>query len=190
MSYGSEEILNKIAYWDLEADLEGAGASEAEIVYKQLQDYYKRFFSYFENISRISRQLNIVVQDFLTESGQVEQVAVFLKKGADQQTLDIGESKKLVEDFTNKINAIFEKSRDIISLAYDMEKTNQNVRNSVDQLVVNQVKNDEAIKDISEVIKNLIDKTQKIRDITNLINRISSETNLLGLNAKVEAVHA
>lgn len=188
MSDGSEEILNRIANWDLEADVEGGSIDAA--VYAQLQQYFIKFFTYFENISRISRQLNTVVQDFLMESSQVGQVAVFLKKGADKQTLDIGKSIKLIEEFTDKINAIYAKSRDIIALAYDMDKTNLSVRESVDQLVLNQAKNDEAIQDINEVIKNLINKTQKIRDITNLINRISSETNLLGLNAKVEAVHA
>ncbi len=183
----SEEILNKLANWDMQED---AADGEGAALYNQLREYFTKFFAYFENISRISKQLNTVVQDFLAESSQVEQVAVFLKKGADRQMMDIGQSKKLVEDFTEKINAIYDKSQDIISLAYDMEKTNQSVSDSVKQLVSNQAKNDEAIRDINEVINNLINKTQRISDITNLINRISSETNLLGLNAKVEAVHA
>ncbi|MGE5496042.1 MAG: substrate-binding domain-containing protein [Burkholderiales bacterium] len=183
----SEEILSKLASWDLQED---AADGEGAALYNQLREYFTKFFAYFENISRISKQLNIVVQDFLTESSQVEQVAVFLKKGADRQMMDIGQSKKLVEDFTVKINAIYDKSQDIITLAYDMEKTNQSVSDSVKQLVLNQAKNDEAIRDINEVINNLINKTQRISDITNLINRISNETNLLGLNAKVEAVHA
>jgi methyl-accepting chemotaxis protein/DNA-binding LacI/PurR family transcriptional regulator len=186
----SEEVLNKLVSWDLKDDITGCEDPQYDKVYRQLQNYFKSFFGYFENISRISRQLNVVVQDFIHESGQVEQVAAFLKKGAEQQTLDIKQSAKLVEDFTDQINDIYAKSQDIISLAYDMEKTNQGVQESVDQLVLNQAKNDEAVRGIFEVVRNLIDKTQRIGEITKLINRISSETNLLGLNAKVEAARA
>jgi len=188
---GTEEILNKIQLWDLEEELDGSAAESVEaVVYRQIQQFFKNYKRDFENIARISGQLNVVVQDFIHESAQVEQVADFLKKGAGKQTRDIEKSVNLIKDFTGKINSIYEKSRNIISLAYEMEKTNQSVRESVDQLVSNQAKNDEAVRDIFEVIKNLINKTQKIGEITKLINRISSETNLLGLNAKVEAVHA
>jgi methyl-accepting chemotaxis protein/ABC-type sugar transport system substrate-binding protein len=188
----SGELLNKIANWDFTDALdekESMGPVDAAI-YKKLQDYFKNFFMHFEGISRISKQLNTVMQDFIQESGQVEQVAVFLNSGTKMQTQDIEKSLRLIGDFTDKINAIYGKSQEIISLAYDMENNNQGVRQSVDQLVSNQAKNDEAVNDIFNVIKNLIVKTQKIGEITSLINRISSETNLLGLNAKVEAVHA
>lgn len=189
---GTEEILNKIANWDLEEDLGGGNFCDSTeaVIYNQVQAFFKRHKQYIENISRISRQLDVVVHDFMHEAGQVEQVADFLKKGAGKQTQGIEKSVKLIEDFTEKINAIYGKSKSIISLAYDMDKTNQSVRESVEQLVTNQAKNDEAVNDIFGVIKNLINKTQKIGEITKLINRISSETNLLGLNAKVEAAHA
>ncbi len=188
----SGEILNKIESWDFTDELdesENEGSIDAAI-YKKLQGFFKKFFLQYDCISRISKQLNTVMQDFIQESGQVEQVAVFLNNGTKMQMQDIEKSLKLIGDFTDKIDAIYEKSQEIISLAYDMENNNQGVRQSVDQLVQNQVKNDEAIGDIFGVIKNLIVKTQKIGEITSLINRISSETNLLGLNAKVEAVHA
>jgi Methyl-accepting chemotaxis protein len=192
MIHESEEILNKIANWDFEADLDkdiNKGLVDA-VIYKKLQTYFKNFLMHFDSISRISKQLKTVMQDFVQESGQVEEVAVFLNNGAKMQTADIQKCLRLIGEFTDKINAMYGKSQEIISLAYDMENNNQSVHESVGQLVSNQVKNDEAIGDIFNVIKNLIVKTQKIGEITNLINRISSETNLLGLNAKVEAVHA
>lgn len=191
MTNESGDILAKIKNWELDKEINDVVDEPVNAdIYRQLQDYFKKFYFHFDNISRISEQLNTVVQDFIRESGQIEQVAVFLKKGSGQQTVDIEKSMDLMEVFTSKINSIYLKSKDIISLAYDMEKNNQGVRESVDQLVFNQVKNDEAVGEIFDVVGSLIVKTKKIGDITKLINRISSETNLLGLNAKVEAVRA
>ncbi len=186
------EFLAKIKNWELDNEI-GEGADNQSInavIYKQLQDYFARFYLHFDNIAHISEQLDNVMQDFIRESSQIEQVAVFLKKGVGQQTVDIEKSVGLLEVFTEKINNIYKKSRDIISLAYDMEKNNQGVYESVSQLVANQAKNDEAVQRIFDLISGLIEKTKKIGDVTKLINRISSETNLLGLNAKVEAVRA
>ena len=182
MINGTEEILNKIRLWDLEEELDGSAVESVEAaVYRQIQQFFKNYKQDFENIARISGQLNVVVQDFIHESAQVEQVADFLKKGAGKQTRDIEKSVKMIKDFTGKINSIYEKSRNIISLAYEMEKTNQSVRESVDQLVSNQAKNDEAVRDIFEVIKNLINKTQRIGEITKLINRISRGSGRKGI---------
>ena len=185
------EILKRIGCWNLEEEMCNMSDTEMDaVIYRQLQAYFQNFFSYFEGISRISGQLNTVVQDFMQESGRIEQVAVFLNQGVQQQTTDIEKCIRFIENFTDKINAISQSSQNMTSLAYEMEKTNQTVQESVDLLVVNQGKNDEVMEDIFKVIRNLIERTQKIGEITSLIHRISSETNLLGLNAKVEAVHA
>ena len=185
------EILKKIGCWDLNDEIGNMSDVEMEAaIYRQLRAYFQNFFSYFEGVTRISGQLNTVVQDFTQESGRIEQVAVFLNQGVQQQTADIEKCIRLIENFTEKINAISQNSQNMTSLAYEMEKTNHQAQESVGQLVINQGKNDEAMEDIFKVISNLIERTQKIGAITSLINRISSETNLLGLNAKVEAVHA
>lgn len=186
----TQEILDKLVQWDLVSEYNDSENSTNVIAYRQLQDYFKNFFTYFNDITRISKQLGTVVDDFSGESDRIGQVAEFLNQGVAMQTADIKRCMEFIKDFTDKINSIYQSSQDIITLAYEMENTNKNVSNSVDQLVVNQGKNDEAIEDILGVMKNLVVKTQKIGEVTNLINRISSETNLLGLNAKVEAAHA
>jgi methyl-accepting chemotaxis protein len=160
------------------------------VIYRQLQAYFQNFFSHFDSISRISGQLNTVIQDFVQESEKIEAVAEFLNQGVQQQTTGIERCMMLIENFTQKVNAINESSQNMTSLAHEMEKTNRTVQDSIGQLVVNQGKNDEAMEEIFGLIRTLIERTQKIGEITNLINRISNETNLLGLNAKVEAVHA
>ena len=187
-----DEILAKILDWDLVETIDG-GPDESRVhgkIYGQLQTLFSDISENLVDITRIKKMLDTEVGDFVSQSDQVKKVAAFLKEGADNQTQDIKHSMSLIENFSGKINAIYEKTQNIISLAHEMEKINQNVQTSINQLVENQEKNDEAMQEIFSVIKSLIAKTEKIDVITKLINRISSETNLLGLNAKVEAVHA
>lgn len=191
MTEDAGEILRKIAAWDLMdgSDALAGGSAEAAI-YGQLQAYFKGYFNRFETVDRVSGQLKTILDDFKEVSGQIEQVAGFLKKGAERQTEDIGRCISLIDVFTSKINGMYEKSKNLIGLAYEMEGANKVVQNSVGELVVNQGKNDEAVQSIFSVIKNLMQKTQRIGEVTALIDRIASEINLLGLNAKIEAVHA
>lgn len=66
MLNGSNETLSKIAEWDLEENpKEDSNINPVEkAVYKQLQAYFMDAYVYLENLSRISRQLNIIVADF------------------------------------------------------------------------------------------------------------------------------
>ncbi len=192
MQYNQEDILQKLSNWDLGEDIsEIACDNERALkIYGKLQTYFQNYFLHFDNIMRISRQLDIVLQDFTRESDRIGEVAAFIKKGADRQTAEIDKSMALVKDFSDKVNAIYERSKGIISLAYDMENSNRAVQESVGQLVVNQEKNDHAMLNIFDLVSHLISKTEKIGEITAIMKRISTETLLLGLNAKVEAAHA
>jgi methyl-accepting chemotaxis protein/ABC-type sugar transport system substrate-binding protein len=187
-----DDLLNKVANWDLFDDIDETENSETKplYIYKQLQSYFKNYFMHFENVLRISEQFHAIIQDFIKESERIGHVADFIKNGAEKQTVEIEKSMRLVKVFSDKVSSIYEKSQDIISLAYDMEKNNQIVEGSVGQLISNQEKNDVAVKNMFDVISQLILKTQKIGEITEMMDRVSSETFLLGLNAKVEAVRA
>jgi methyl-accepting chemotaxis protein/ABC-type sugar transport system substrate-binding protein len=190
MLLNHDDLMDRLANWDLVDDVTAAEDDDLKHIYKQLQSYFKNYFQHFDDIMRISEQFNRVMQDFMKESQRIGHVADFIKNGAQRQTVEIEKSMKLVKVFSDKVSAIYEKSQDVISLAYDMEKTNQIVEGSVNQLVSNQEQNDKAIHNMFDVTSNLISKTQKIGQITQMMNRISSETFLLGLNAKVEAVRA
>lgn len=192
MNYDEKYIIEKLAHFSLDEAISDIPGDNSKIltIYHQLQDYYRDFFYHFDSITRISAQFNSVIDDFVKESDRLGQISSFIKRGSQRQTIEIEKSMKLVNVFSEKVSSIYEKSQHIISLAYDMEQNNQVAQGSVEQLVTNQHKNDQAIRNMLGVINNLIFKTQKIGQITEMMKRVSTETLLLGLNAKVEAAHA
>ncbi len=187
-----DEIVDRIGGWDFseEIDTSVQGSPGVSDIYTQLQSYFTNYFLHFDNVRRISKQYSLVIQDLLKESSRIGQIAGFIKDGTKRQTGELDKSMTLLRVFSDRMNAIHEDSKTIISLAYDMEKSNHVVKDSVDELVVNQDKNDQAIQNMFGVMQNLVLKTQRIGRITEMMKKVSSETFLLGINAKVEAVRA
>ncbi|MFV2049815.1 methyl-accepting chemotaxis protein [Metabacillus litoralis] len=120
----------------------------------------------------------------ITES--IQQVA----NGAEHSTVSVQESATALEEVTTGVQSIAENASvvsDVGSQATEKAKEGGVfVENTVKQ--INEISS--SVKQSGEVIKTLDKRSQEIGEITKVISGIAEQTNLLALNAAIEAARA
>lgn len=191
--YQKNEIIEKLLQWDFTEDL-ASGAETSDDTFLTLHENYKKYFEDFnvdfDEISRISDQLEGVIDGMVDSSNNVRMAAEFIAEGAQSQTEEITTCQSVADIIADKITIMSDRSKELIDSAQEMGNVSSNGKIAIENLSENQNKNIEANNAITTEIYNLLDKTKTINEITNVLYDIASQTNLLSLNASIEAARA
>ncbi len=152
----------------------------------------------------IADSVNYTVEELRNLVGQVQATADQVGTGAEQamttsqrlmetaqeQLRDIRETGQSVLDMAQRFNAVSEQAQQSSEVARQSlqaaEQGQRAVRNSIDGM--NSIR--EQIQETSKRIKRLGESSQEIGEITELISDITEQTNVLALNAAIQAASA
>ncbi|KOS61144.1 methyl-accepting chemotaxis protein [Lysinibacillus agricola] len=127
---------------------------------------------------------NIAASEQVTQA--MQQVAISAEKqttGIDQNTISIEEIAKGIVEVADSSMQVSDLSSQAIQLAEEGGK-------SVDRTVKQMISINESVTQSDIMIKSLYDRTKEIGSILEMISAISDQTNLLALNAAIEAARA
>ncbi|AWZ49343.1 chemotaxis protein [Clostridiaceae bacterium 14S0207] len=128
-----------------------------------------------ENLSMVEQNSNSI-QELAEGSEKIEELT--------KESLDIvNEINKGVEQITNNIQEVVNASEETSQIA---DQGKDAIKNAVEQMD----KIESCVSDSADVINILGTKSHKIGDIVSLIESVSEQTNLLALNAAIEAARA
>ncbi|NLC19223.1 MAG: substrate-binding domain-containing protein [Clostridiales bacterium] len=187
------EILEKLLQWDFTEELTSAadGVNETFItLHDNYRKYFEEFNQDFDEIKLVADQLEGVIDGLVDSSNNVRMAAEFIAEGAQSQTEEINTCQSVADIIADKINRMSQRSKELIDSAQEMGKVSNDGKIAIENLSENQHKNIEANNAITREIYNLLDKTKTINEITNVLYDIASQTNLLSLNASIEAARA
>lgn len=113
-----------------------------------------------------------------------------VSKGAMSQAEETEKASKNVEAIGNMIAGIAASMEKLGRTSQEMKAANDESSMIIEELGLSNDKTTEAIRKIGEQVHTTNDSVQAIRKAVDLITSIASETNLLSLNASIEAARA
>ncbi len=143
-----------------------------------------------EQVAKGSSEQSRSITDSVKLVDQVAQAIDQITSGAQEQSRNVLDTTNQVGDMVNKINKMADGMETVKQVAEQNGEVAINGGKSVEKTVNGMLKVKEAVFETAQRIHELGDQSQKIGDIIQVIDDIAEQTNLLALNAAIEAARA
>lgn len=181
------QLLDRMRRMNFEAE---APEEEYSDLYTSYKESFESLQKSFEGVEKVCAQYDGITQGVLQSSDQVRHGVNVLAKGAARQAEDALECKKIAGVLTDKIVRMDQETAEMLTQVQNVKKQSDTGRSNVGDLSDTQNKLKDTLNTISAEIYDLVEKNEKIESITDVLYGIAKQTNLLSLNASIEAARA
>ncbi len=148
---------------------------------------FNNFLNAQQNLIRnIKQSAEITTQRFGSLSNSTEEMLL----RTNEVTSNIEEISNAINDTTTAINGIAETTENINLLATQINSINEDMLNDIEERVKRVQDSSQIAKEAMEQINIVGNASNEIGKIISVINEIAEQTNLLALNAAIEAARA
>ena len=161
-------------------------SSNSEEATKATQQVAQTIGQVAEGSGNQAQSVTEIVQVMDQMAMSIQQVAA----GAGEQSKNVINTTDMVNDMVNKVDTMAEGMEQVKQAAEQNGAVAESGGKSVDKTVDGMLRVKEAVFDTAQRIQELGQQSQKIGEIIQVIDDIAEQTNLLALNAAIEAARA
>ena len=176
------KILNE-SQDDLTIHLEEKGSVEIKTIARAINNF-------ITTLRNLAVNIKSSIINLQNTSSQTRDLSSNLTKSIKKQSKLVEDLKEYVNDVEGSLASAEEK---VISTTEDIQETQKILKSTSEKLnyVVDKIQTEiEKENEINSKITTLADQTNQIKDVINIIKEIADQTNLLALNAAIEAARA
>jgi|GEM_PF-895115 len=193
----SREVLDAISNNDLTRPVRVKGVGEFQMLTngventrKSLNDVVSTVNTSSRSVASTAEEMSASVEEMTSSSYQIADTVSEISKGAQNQAGKTEEVSRAMVDMTMTVQEVATNSQKAAETAKESNELIHNLGTIARDLLVKMDGIKEASSESSQVIMELDGKSKQIGEIVNLITNIADQTNLLALNAAIEAARA
>ncbi|MBE9504080.1 MAG: methyl-accepting chemotaxis protein [Proteobacteria bacterium] len=170
---------------------EGDLTSRLEVKSKdEIGDVAQGFNSFVDKLHRLIVRIAEVTDKLAGSTDQLARTSAKFTEGSDSQTDQSAQVATAIEEMNVSVTEVARNTSDTSSLAKEAKEIAVKGGDIVSEVVKGMVELQSTIKASAGTITHLGQGTEQIVEIVNVINDIADQTNLLALNAAIEAARA
>jgi methyl-accepting chemotaxis protein len=169
---------------------EGSLSVRAKVTEGALGNVASALNEMLENFGDLIQNAKSASTRVATAATQIESASKQMAEGANTQTSQVGQTAENVKGLTENARAVVENSTVASQSASQTRAAAEQGANAVREVVIGMDKIRETVQANSKKIKRLGDRTMEISGIVRVISDISVQTDMLALNAAMEATRA
>jgi methyl-accepting chemotaxis protein len=165
-------------------------ASIVNVVLSDIRVLIDGFFQLSMSIVQSSRKVSSTAQEASAAIEEISKTVDEIAKGASAQAMEAQQGVQMVDKLSEQINFVYESYSDVTEETRKISDLNKVGMDAVSVLREKSKENFETTQQIFAVVEKLTNTTKDIGLFVESIENIAEQTNLLALNAAIEAARA
>ena len=177
-------VAGKVASGDLTVSIPAGHRTD------EVGELLRAFGVMLEGLRKLMREINEGVGVLASSSGEIMATTTQVASGAAETAASVSETTATVEEVKQTAQLASQKARSVSDSAQKASQISQSGRKSVEEAMQGMQRIQEQMESIAESIVRLSEQSQSIGEIIATVNDLAEQSNLLAVNAAIEAAKA
>lgn len=166
------------------------GISIGLIIFRSMKHFIGEVQDASQRVSATAQELSATSEEMMASTNQISTTSQNIASGVGQQSSKMADITRTMKEMSMSVQQVAGNAQKAAEGADNANTTSQEVGKMSMEVVrqMNEIRT--TVENSAEVIRQLDSKSQKIGEIIGVITNIADQTNLLALNAAIEAARA